>query len=335
MTPSHAVVVVTGASAGVGRATARLFASCGASVAILARDAKALDETRAEIESIGGRALALPTDVADAKAVFEAAHRVERELGPISVWVNNAMLTVYAPVSETTPDEFRRVTETTYLGFVYGTMAALACMRPRRRGIIVQVGSALAYRGIPLQAAYCGAKHAIRGFTDALRSELMHERSGIDLTMVQLPAVNTPQFDWARNRLPRQPRPVAPVIQPEVAAHAILKAAIGRQREYWLGFSTIKAILANMIAPGMLDRYLARTAYRAEQRRVLADPAKPDNLDTPVTALHRTRGSFGAESHSRAMLASEGEARLLFSAAGLGAIALLGRAIYRGSRRMR
>jgi len=294
-----------------------------------------LEGTRAEIESTGGKALALPTDVADSEAVFEAANRVERELGPISIWVNNAMLTVYAPVSETTPDEFRRVTETTYLGFVYGTMAALACMRPRRRGTIVQVGSALAYRGIPLQAAYCGAKHAIRGFTDSLRSELMHEGSGIAITMVQLPAVNTPQFDWARNHLPRQPRPVAPVIQPEVAARAIFKAAIGRQREYWLGFSTMKAILANMIAPGLLDRYLARTAYRAEQRPVLADPGKPDNLDTPVTALHRTRGSFGAESHSRAVLASDRAARFLLSAAGLGAIALLGRAISGRRRHMR
>ena len=332
---SDRAVVVTGASAGVGRATARLFARCGASVALLARDREALDETRAEIESVGGNALALPTDMANAQAVSEAAARVERELGPIAIWINNAMLTVYASVAQTTPDEFRRVTEATYLGFVYGTMAALSHMRPRDHGTIVQVGSALAYRGIPLQAAYCGAKHAIRGFTDSLRSELLHERSRVVVTMVQLPAVNTPQFDWARTHLRHTPRPVAPVVQPEVAARAILKAAIERPREYWLGGSTIKAIVANMLAPGLLDRYLARMAYPAEQREALAGPERPDNLETPVTALHRTRGSFGAESRSRAVLTSDSEARVLLSLAGLGAMALLGRAVYRIGQRSR
>lgn len=259
-------MVVTGASAGVGRATARRFARAGANVALVARDAVSLRETVAELEAIGAKAIGIPADVADAEAVFTAARQAEERLGPIEVWVNNAMATVFAPFSDVSPEEFRRVTEVTYLGYVHGTMAALRYMRMRDRGVIVQVGSALAYRAIPLQSACCGAKHAIRGFTGSLRSELLYEGSNIRLTMVQLPAVNTPQFDWARTHLDRQPRPVPPVVQPEAAAAAIFSAAHQRQREVWLGFSTIKVILGNLVVPGYLDRYLARHAYDAQQR---------------------------------------------------------------------
>ncbi|MGK9287022.1 SDR family oxidoreductase [Sinorhizobium meliloti] len=302
-------VVVTGASAGVGRATARRFARAGANVALVARDAVSLRETVAELEAIGAKAIGIPADVADAEAVFTAARQAEERLGPIEVWVNNAMATVFAPFSDVSPEEFRRVTEVTYLGYVHGTMAALRYMRMRDRGVIVQVGSALAYRAIPLQSAYCGAKHAIRGFTDSLRSELLYEGSNIRLTMVQLPAVNTPQFDWARTHLDRQPRPVPPVVQPEAAAAAIFSAAHQRQREVWLGFSTIKVILGNLVVPGYLDRYLARHAYDAQQTSRALQPARRDNLDAPVSELHRTRGSFDAEANAFAQAISGDTAR--------------------------
>ena len=241
----------------------------------------------------------LPLDVADANAVFAAADRVERELGPIDVWINDAMLTVFSPLSQMTPEEFARVTNVTYLGYVYGTMAALHYMRRRNKGTIIQVGSALAYRGIPLQTAYCGAKHAIRGFTDSLRSELLHEGSEIGLTMIQLPAVNTPQFDWARTHLSHKPRPVPPVVQPEAIARVILKAVRKPRREYWLGFSTIKVILASMAVPTFLDHYLARNGYDAQEQKALISPDRRDNLLSPVTNLHRTRGSFGSEAHEQ------------------------------------
>ncbi|MDW6023555.1 SDR family oxidoreductase [Mesorhizobium sp. BAC0120] len=294
------VAVVTGASAGVGRATARRLARAGATVALIARDAAALQETEAEMRAVGGRALAIPADVANAEAVFAAADTVESKFGSIDVWVNNAMVTVFSPLCEMTPEEFRRVTEVTYLGYVHGTMAALKHMRPRNRGVIVQVGSALAYRGIPLQSAYCGAKHAIRGFTDSLRAELLHEKSGIELAMVQLPAVNTPQFDWARTHLDREPRPVPPVFQPEAAAHAIVKAARQRQRELWVGASTVQVILGNMAVPGFVDHYLARLGYSAQETGQPLPADRRDNLETPVSSLHRTRGSFGAEAHAYA-----------------------------------
>jgi short-subunit dehydrogenase len=312
------VVVITGASAGVGRATARRFARSGASLALLARDAASLDETKAEMERAGASAMALPVDVANAGAVFAAAQQVEASLGPIDVWINNAMLTVFSPLREITPDEFRRVTEVTYLGFVHGTMAALLYMRPRNRGVILQVGSALAYRGIPLQAAYCGAKHAIRGFTDSLRAELLHEGSGIDVVTVQLPAVNTPQFDWARTHLTHEPRPVPPVIEPEVAADAIFKAALKPRREVWLGLSTAKIILANMLLPGFLDHYLARRAYGAQatDRRVPED--RRDNLFSPAPNLHRTHGSFSEEASSSAVVLTGRGARLGIAILGLG-----------------
>jgi NAD(P)-dependent dehydrogenase (short-subunit alcohol dehydrogenase family) len=287
------VVVITGASAGVGRATARRFAEAGARVGLFARDSAALEETRDEIASIGGTALAFAGDVADDGAVMRAAEEFETGLGPIDIWVNNAMVTVYSPISELTAGEVRRVTEVTYLGYVHGTLAALRHMRARNSGTIVQVGSGLAYRGIPLQSAYCAAKHAIRGFTESLRCELLHEESGIAVTEVHLPGLDTPQFDWARTRHGRRPRPVPPIFEPEDAADAILHAASHpRAREYWLGSSTAKVILANMVAPWFLDRYLVRTV----EAQWVDDPGHPhvrDNLHEPERGLHRTRGSFG------------------------------------------
>jgi short-subunit dehydrogenase len=316
------IVVVTGASAGAGRATALEFGKHGARVALIARDAGALEEARREVEAEGTYAMAIPCDVSDADGLAEAAQRVERELGPIGVWVNCAMLTIFSPLARIAPDEFRRVTEVTYLGFVYGTMAALACMRCRNRGIIIQVGSSLAYRGIPLQSAYCGAKHAIRGFTDSLRSELIAEHSAIQVTMVQLPAMNTPQFDWARTHMPREPRPVAPVIQPEVAARAIVSAALHPRRELWLGLSTVKVILGSMVAPAFLDRYLARHAIDGQERSTPVSPDRKDNLFTPVPALHATHGSFGSESQTTAALVSGEVARVCVAALGAAALAV-------------
>jgi NAD(P)-dependent dehydrogenase (short-subunit alcohol dehydrogenase family) len=260
------VVVVTGASAGVGRAVARRFAERGATIALLARGREGLQGAVKDVESAGGQALAIPTDVADHEAVEAAAARVEEELGPIDVWVNDAFTAVFAPFWEVSAEEFKRVTEVSYLGFVYGTMAALKRMRPRGRGTIVQIGSALAYRGIPLQSAYCGAKHAIQGFNESLRVELMHEKSGVHVTMVQLPAVNTPQFSWVLSRLPNAPQPVPPIYQPEVAADAVVHAADHpERREYWVGGPTVGTLLANAVAPGLLDRYLARTGFKSQQ----------------------------------------------------------------------
>lgn len=259
------VVVVTGASGGVGRATARAFAQRGDRVALLARGDAGLDGARRDVEARGGVPLAIPVDVADARRVEAAADRVERELGPIDVWINNAMTTVFAPVHRITPEEFRRATEVTYLGAVWGTMAALERMRPRNRGTIVQVGSALAYRAIPLQSAYCGAKHALRGFTDALRTELLHDGVGIRLTMIHLPALNTPQFRWSRAKLPHEPQPVPPIYQPEVAAHAIVWASEHDRREVWVGWPTYATILGNKLVPGLADRYLACNGWESQQ----------------------------------------------------------------------
>ncbi|HVL56343.1 MAG TPA: SDR family oxidoreductase [Burkholderiaceae bacterium] len=294
-------VVVTGASAGVGRATALQFARDGATaIGLIARDAQALQAVQAEIEQTGARALALPLDVADSAAVFGAADRFEREIGPVDVWVNNAMATVVGRVIECTPEEFRRVTEVTYLGYVHGTLAALRHMMPRDRGVIVQVGSALAYRGIPLQAAYCAAKHAIRGFTDSLRAELHHDRSRIALTAVHLPAVNTPQFDWSRTHRDKAPRPVSPVYQPQVAARAIVAAARQPQREYWLGSQTAMTVLGNMVLPGLLDRILARQAFEGQDTDTPVDDSRRDNLFDPVPGVHRTAGSFDDEARADA-----------------------------------
>lgn len=293
---SPKVVVVTGASAGVGRAAALAFAAIGANVALLARDAQALEVVAEEVRGHGVRALPVALDVSAADAVEQAAERIEATLGPIDVWVNNAMVTIFAPVARIKPAEYARVTEVTYLGYVWGTMAALKRMTARNRGVIVQVGSALAYRAIPLQSAYCGAKHAIRGFTDALRCELLHDKSRVRVTMVQMPALNTPQFDWALTRMPSPPRPVAPVYQPEVAAEAIVWAATHPRRELNVGYSSVEAIEANKLAPGCLDRYLATHAYSGQMRDEPLDADRPNNLWQPVPGRHRLRGAFDNES---------------------------------------
>jgi NADP-dependent 3-hydroxy acid dehydrogenase YdfG len=303
-TSSAPVVVVTGATAGVGRAIVHRFAQAGFRIGLIARDTEALEEVGQEVERLGGKALACPADVSDAEAVFAAADKVASTFGAIDVWVNDAMVTVFSPVWRMSPDEFRRVTEVTYLGFVHGTMAALRHMRGADRGQIIQIGSALAYRGIPLQSAYCGAKYAIRGFTDSLRTELIHERSKIQLTIMELPAVNTPQFDWARTHMPRQPRPVAPVVQPELIARAVFEAVGSPAREYWIGWSTIKVILGSMLFPAFLDRYLAQAAFTAQETQEAVNPNRSDNLVRPVHQLHRTHGRFNDETRDRAVVAS-------------------------------
>ncbi|PYQ64193.1 MAG: short-chain dehydrogenase [Acidobacteria bacterium] len=286
------IVVVTGASAGVGRATVRAFAEQGAHIGLIARNREALENARQEVEAMGGRALALPTDVADNEAVEAAAARVEAELGPIDVWVNNAMCSVFSPVKEMKPEEYKRVTDVTYLGYVWGTLAALRRMLPRDRGAIVQVGSALAYRGIPLQSAYCAAKHAIQGFCDSLRAELLHDGSRVHICMVQMPALNTPQFSWVKSRLPRKPQPVPPIFQPEVAARAIVYAAHHRRREIYVGWPTVKAVVGNKMAAGYADHYLARHGYDAQQYDGFADPDRPNNLWEPVPGDHGAHGQF-------------------------------------------
>lgn len=292
------VVVITGASAGVGRAAVRTFAQHGAHIALIARGNDGLDGARRDVEAAGGRALMLPVDVADATAVQAAGAYVESELGPIDVWVNNAMTSVFSPFSEMTADEFKRVTEVTYLGVVYGTQTALKYMLQRNRGTIVQVGSALAYRSIPLQSAYCGAKHAIAGFTDAVRCELIHDRSQVHITMVQMPALNTPQFGWVKSRLPHRAQPVPPIYQPELAADAIYWAAHHRRREWALGMSTIAAVVGNKIVPGLLDRYLGRTGYASQQTCEPADPNRPNNLWAPVAGDHGAHGAFDSRARS-------------------------------------
>src|SRR4051794_40485662 len=293
---ANETVVVTGASAGIGRAIPRRFARAGVSLGLIGRDQTALEAARREVEQSGAKALVLPADVADFAAVESAAETVEEAFGPIDVWVNNAMTTVFAFFDDIEPDEYRRATEVTYLGTVWGTRAALKRMLPRDRGAIVQVGSALAYRGIPLQAAYCGAKHAIQGFTESLRCELLHDRSRLHVSMVQLPAMNTPQFDWVKSRLPRQPQPVPPIYEPEVAAEAIVWAASQRRREISVGGSTVAAIWGNKIASGLFDRYLARTGYDAQQTDQPTDPNRRDNLWEPLPGDHGARGRFGSRS---------------------------------------
>jgi len=293
------VIVVTGASAGVGRATAREFArqSPGARIALLARGTDGLQGAKEEIEALGGTALIVPTDVADAEAVERAAERVETELGPIDVWVNNAMTTVFAPFGEISADEFRRVTEVTYLGQVYGTQAALKRMTPRDRGTVVLVGSALAYRGIPLQSAYCGSKHATKGFFESVRTELLHDGSNVHLTMVQLPGLNTPQFRQSRNKMDREAQPVAPIYQPELAARSIVWASRHKRHEVYVGTSTVMTILGSKLAPWLAEAYLARTGYDGQQTDEPRDKERPDYLFEPVPGDRGAHGPFDEQSH--------------------------------------
>jgi NAD(P)-dependent dehydrogenase (short-subunit alcohol dehydrogenase family) len=326
------VVVVTGASAGIGRAVARAYGARGARIGLLARGRDGLEAARREVEAAGGEGLVLPTDVANAEEIEAAAQAVEDTFGPIDVWINNAMVSVFSPVKEMTAAEFKRVTEVTYLGYVYGTLSALHRMLPRDTGVIVQVGSALAYRGIPLQSAYCGAKHAVQGFMDSLRCELLHDGSRVRVTMVHMPAVNTPQFDWVKTRLPGSPQPVPPIFQPEVAAEAVLWAADHDRTEMWVGAPTVVAILGNRLAPRLGDHYLARTGYASQQTDEPVDAHRPHNLWEPVPGDHGAHGRFDERAHSSSLqlwLTMRRRALVIGAAllAGAGAVALR----YRGT----
>jgi NAD(P)-dependent dehydrogenase (short-subunit alcohol dehydrogenase family) len=331
--PLHAsTVVVTGASGGIGRAVAQAYGRRGATVALLARGRTGLEGAADDVRSSGGTPMVVPTDVGDHEAVFAAAERVEREAGPIDVWVNVAFTSVFSPFEQIEPAEYKRVTEVSYLGYVYSTMAALKYMRARDRGTIVQVGSALAYRGIPLQTAYCGAKHAIQGFHEALRCELLHAKSNVHVTMVQMPAVNTPQFSWVLSRLPRHPQPVPPIYQPELAAKAVLYAAEhpGR-REYWVGGSTAATLLANAVAPGLLDRYLGRTGFSGQQTDQPRDPDAPVNLWEPADGADGSdfgaHGIFDDTSHGSSPQLWASQHHGLLGAAG-GAVVALAAALW-------
>ncbi|MDJ0346764.1 SDR family oxidoreductase [Streptomyces sp. H10-C2] len=325
------VVVVTGASGGIGRATAQAFGARGAKVALIARGEAGLAGAARDVERAGGQALRLPVDVADPEQVEAAAATTEETFGPIDVWVNVAFTSVFAQFHDITPEEYKRVTEVNYLGYVYATMAALKRMLPRDAGTIVQVGSALAYRGIPLQTAYCGSKHAIQGFHEALRCELLHNKSNVHVTMVQMPAVNTPQFDWVLSRLPKAAQPVPPIYQPEVAARGILYAAdYPRRREYWVGGSTAATLIANAVAPGLLDRYLARTGFSSQQVDRPLPKNHPTNLWLPADGAdgrdYTAHGSFDARSKDRSaqLWASEHHGVLAVGAAALLTAALVG-----------
>ena len=326
MSGPRLTVVVTGASSGVGRATARAFGARGANVGLVARGRDGLDAAAKEVEQAGGRALVLALDVADADAVAAAAGRVESELGPIDVWVNCAMAAVLAPVKETTAAQLRRVTEVTYLGYVHGTLAALGRMLPRDRGVIVQVGSALSHRAIPLQAGYCAAKHAIKGFTEALRCELIHDRSGVRVTMVQLPGLNTPQFDQVATTLDRHTQPVTPIYQPEVAARAVLWAAEHPRREVYVGAPTPLVIWAGRLVPGLVDRYLARTNIEAQQTDEPIPADRPSYLWDPLPGDRGAHGRFDDVAHQRSLqlvLATHrGAAMSLLALAAAGSVAL-------------
>jgi NAD(P)-dependent dehydrogenase (short-subunit alcohol dehydrogenase family) len=326
------VVAITGASSGVGRATAQAFAREGATVGLIARGPEALAATAQEVVSLGGQPVVLECDVADPQALETAAAELERN-GEIEVWVNNAMVSVFAPVHEITAEEYRRVTEVTYLGAVYGTLSALRRMRARDRGVIVQVGSALAYRGIPLQSAYCASKHAIQGFTESLRCELLHEGSKVRVTMVQMPALNTPQFDVVRSRLPRHPQPVAPIYQPEVAARAIVAAAQNpARREWWVGTSTAITLLGNALAPGIGDRYLASSGYDSQQTDSPVEPDRPDNLFEPLPGERGAHGDFDGQAKARSVQWElTRHRRLLAGCAGVAA-GLLGAGVARRGR---
>ena len=317
------VVVITGASAGIGRATVREFAKHGAHIGLLARNEDGLQGAKEDVESLGGKAIAIPTDVADPEQVEAAADKVEEEFGPIDIWVNDAMTTVFGEFKNVTPEEFKRGTEVTYLGAVYGTMAALKRMLPRDRGTIVQVGSALSYRAIPLQSVYCGAKHGMRGFTDSVRTELMHDNSNVHITMPQLPGLNTPQFDHCRTKMPYHPQPVAPIYQPEVAAEAIYYAAHHKRREIFVGLSSVITILGNKVAPWLGDIYLARTAYSGQQTDQKIDPEeRPDNLFEPVPGDRGAHGEFDGQAHEDSPQLWATKNRGLLAAGAVGAAAL-------------
>ncbi|HWU88003.1 MAG TPA: SDR family oxidoreductase [Kofleriaceae bacterium] len=299
-----AVVAITGGTAGVGRATARRFAAAGAKVAVLARGQDGLDATARELPELGARgALAIQCDVAEAAQVLAAAAQIERDLGEIDIWINNAMATVFGRFRSLTPEQFERVTRVTYLGFVWGTRAALDRMGPRNRGTIVQVGSALAYRSIPLQSAYCGAKHAMVGFTDSLRSELLHDGIAVELACVHLPAVNTPQFSWCENHMQHEPQPVPPIFQPELIADAIFHVAHHPRREVYLGWPSVEAVFGQKLAPGYADRYLARHGFEAQSTDRPRDPARPSNLFEPVPGDHGARGAFDARAREHDLIA--------------------------------
>jgi NAD(P)-dependent dehydrogenase (short-subunit alcohol dehydrogenase family) len=313
------VVVVTGASAGLGRATVRAFARQGARIGLVSRNQERLEEAREEVESLGGEALVLPGDVADPDRVEAAAQAVEDRFGPLDVWVNNAMVSVFSPVLKMRPEEYRRVTEVTYLGTVYGTLAALRRMVPRDHGAIVQVGSALAYRAIPLQSAYCGAKHAIQGFTESLRSELYHTGSKVHVSMVQMPALNTPQFEWVKSRLRGRPRPVGRIYQPEVGANAILYAAHHRRPEIYVGYPAAEAIMANRIAPRLLDHYLGRTGFESQQSPEPDDPERPDNLWETVPGEFGAHGRFDSSAYDSSLQLAAAEHRRTLALTGLAA----------------
>lgn len=323
-------VVITGASAGVGRATARRFAEEGANVALLARGPDGLEAAAKEVEAAGRRVLAHEVDVADADAVDAAAARVEAELGPIDVWVNNAMTTIFSYFKDIDPEEFKRATDVTYLGSVWGTRAALKRMRSRDAGTIVQVGSALAYRGIPLQSPYCGAKHALQGFVESVRCELMNEGSGIKVTSVHLPGLNTPQFDWCETRLPKKAQPVPPIYQPEVAARGIVWAARhANRREYWVGGTTVATILAQRVIPGLLDRYLARTNVKAQQRPEPVSESRPSNLWEAVSGDHGAHGAFDRRAIPRSYQWRVNERKSLVAGLVVGALGAAAGAIVR------
>lgn len=331
------VVVVTGASGGIGRAVARAFGARQARVALLARGEKGLSAAADDVRRTGGTALEIPTDVADPDQVEAAADRTEKELGRIDVWVNVAFTSVFARFTDIAPEEFRRVTEVSYLGYVHGTMAALTRMKPRDHGTIVQVGSTLAYRGIPLQSAYCGAKHAIQGFHEALRCELLHERSNVRVTMVQMPAVNTPQFSWVLSRLPHHAQPVPPIYQPEIAARAVLHAADHpRRREYWVGGSTVGTLIANAVAPGILDRYLAKTGFKSQQTAQAKPADQPANLwkpaDGPTGHDYGAHGEFDGKSAARSLQLWASQHHGVLAAYG-GALTAAGLASWRWIRR--
>lgn len=323
MAASSEIVVITGATAGVGRATARAFARPGARIALLGRGERGLAGVMKEVEARGAEALAIRTDVGDRAQVYAAARQVEEKWGRIDIWVNNAMLTVFGPISALSPDDLRRVTDVTFLGAAYGTMAALELMRPRNSGVIVQVGSALAYRAIPLQAAYCAGKHALRGFTDSLRCELLHDRSDVHVTSVHLSAFNTPQFDWARNLTGRRSQPVPPIFQPELAAQAIVWAARHRRREVFVGWPALKAVIANKVAPGLLDRYLAKSGYEGQLTEEPLPAGACENLLHPCDTDPGARGRFDALARERSLHWSLTSHRAALIAAGIAA-ALVG-----------